>query len=473
MLLPITSVMGLSQRMLTRSFNTLTQTIPSKGFTELPSKELVSVKGPDSSKFLNGLITSKILPISVKKNLTTISDEKDSSGKITLTESDMSQTNWGLLNEDECSGEQRVSRNGLYTMILNSKGRVFGDIFIYPYQFIDTEYQERPPQYLMECDDKLHNQLSGLLKIHKLKSKVTIDKNAAGKVWFMYNQEQSDLLYELKEKYFNYEANKSPEIALDNATSFLKDTRLFQQTLNTDDIISIAFDDRCEEFGLRIITKSSVDSLTDIISPQFINQQDQITEETYHIRRQLFGIPEGSVELKPNKLLPLECNLEFMNGVNFDKGCYIGQELTVRTHHTGIIRKRVVPVRLSILDENINDHELNFDPNDNVVDLIPEGLNHVEIYSDKLKESKTPLAASPFATSSSSTTSAKPSKRSSSGTLLSTYGNIGIALVRLEDFADECANFFIELPNGDNELIKVKVKSYVPYWWPFEGDEEE
>ena len=36
-----------------------------------------------------------------------------------------------------------------------------------------------------------------------------------------------------------------------------------------------------------------------------------------------------------------------MSGVSFHKGCYLGQELTARTFHTGVTRKRIVPVKLS------------------------------------------------------------------------------------------------------------------------------
>lgn len=41
-----------------------------------------------------------------------------------------------------------------------------------------------------------------------------------------------------------------------------------------------------------------------------------------------------------------------MNGVNFRKGCYVGQELTIRTHHTGVVRKRILPMTLELENQN-------------------------------------------------------------------------------------------------------------------------
>jgi len=43
--------------------------------------------------------------------------------------------------------------------------------------------------------------------------------------------------------------------------------------------------------------------------------------------------------------IPLEYNLAGLNAISFDKGCYIGQELIARTHHRGVIRKRLMPMK--------------------------------------------------------------------------------------------------------------------------------
>ena len=58
------------------------------------------------------------------------------------------------------------------------------------------------------------------------------------------------------------------------------------------------------------------------------------------------GLPDGSRDILIEQSFPLECGFDELNGVDYEKGCYVGQELTARIHHRGKVRKRLVPVRL-------------------------------------------------------------------------------------------------------------------------------
>jgi tRNA-modifying protein YgfZ len=58
------------------------------------------------------------------------------------------------------------------------------------------------------------------------------------------------------------------------------------------------------------------------------------------------GIPDGSRDLTVEKAILLESGFDELNGVDWQKGCYIGQELTARTKYRGLVKKRLMPVRI-------------------------------------------------------------------------------------------------------------------------------
>src|SRR5215468_5019783 len=68
--------------------------------------------------------------------------------------------------------------------------------------------------------------------------------------------------------------------------------------------------------------------------------------ETYDRLRLSFGIPDGSRDLVPEKSILLEAGFDELNGIDWQKGCYVGQELTARTKYRGLIRKRLMPVEI-------------------------------------------------------------------------------------------------------------------------------
>jgi tRNA-modifying protein YgfZ len=55
------------------------------------------------------------------------------------------------------------------------------------------------------------------------------------------------------------------------------------------------------------------------------------------------GIPEGA-DFGSDRMFALDADLDELHGVSFDKGCYVGQELTARMKHRGTARKRLLPV---------------------------------------------------------------------------------------------------------------------------------
>jgi len=62
------------------------------------------------------------------------------------------------------------------------------------------------------------------------------------------------------------------------------------------------------------------------------------TEHRLHL-----GVPEGR-DFGQDEMFALDADLEELNGVSFDKGCYVGQELTARMKHRGTARKKLLPV---------------------------------------------------------------------------------------------------------------------------------
>jgi tRNA-modifying protein YgfZ len=65
--------------------------------------------------------------------------------------------------------------------------------------------------------------------------------------------------------------------------------------------------------------------------------------DTYHAHRIGLGVPEGGRDFLFGDALPHEALMDQLNGVDFDKGCYVGQEVVSRMQHRGTARTRIVP----------------------------------------------------------------------------------------------------------------------------------
>lgn len=70
---------------------------------------------------------------------------------------------------------------------------------------------------------------------------------------------------------------------------------------------------------------------------------ETVTPAVYHAHRIALGVGDAAKDFEPDRTFPLEVNFDEMNGVDFQKGCFVGQEVTSRTKRRGSVRKRLLP----------------------------------------------------------------------------------------------------------------------------------
>lgn len=70
---------------------------------------------------------------------------------------------------------------------------------------------------------------------------------------------------------------------------------------------------------------------------------EAVTPAAYHAHRIALGVGDAAKDFEPDRTFPLEVNFDDMNGVDFQKGCFVGQEVTSRTKRRGSVRKRLLP----------------------------------------------------------------------------------------------------------------------------------
>lgn len=82
---------------------------------------------------------------------------------------------------------------------------------------------------------------------------------------------------------------------------------------------------------------------TRLITDQKIDVSVQADYDLWQMQN---GVPDV-LDFERERTSMLEANMDLLHAVSWDKGCYMGQELTARTHYRGLVKKRLYPVRLT------------------------------------------------------------------------------------------------------------------------------
>ena len=90
-----------------------------------------------------------------------------------------------------------------------------------------------------------------------------------------------------------------------------------------------------------------------ILAPEELKQKvadligaDLVDSDAYEVHRIALGVPRGGLDFAYGDAFPHETNMDRLNGIDFDKGCYVGQEVVSRMQHRGTARTRTVKVLL-------------------------------------------------------------------------------------------------------------------------------
>ena len=68
------------------------------------------------------------------------------------------------------------------------------------------------------------------------------------------------------------------------------------------------------------------------------------TESDWQAHRLAVGVPDPSADAPADKTYPIEANFDLLNGIDFQKGCFVGQETTSRMKRRGAIKTRMLPI---------------------------------------------------------------------------------------------------------------------------------
>jgi folate-binding protein YgfZ len=211
---------------------------------------------------------------------------------IAVTGDDRVEFLQGLISNDTT----RVSPGkAIWAALLTPQGRFLNDMFV-----VDGGHDT----LLLETERERAAALSKKLSMYTLRAKAKVeDRSAAMEVAVV----------------FGSEAHKA--LGLEKCVTFA--------------------DPRLPDLGVRVLARAG-EAAAILNSHGFV---PALPEDYYALRLPL-GVPDGSRDLLPEKALLLESGFDELNGVDWKKGCYMGQELTARTKYRGLVKKRLFPVRV-------------------------------------------------------------------------------------------------------------------------------
>ena len=168
--------------------------------------------------------------------------------------------------------------------------------------------------YFIDCEKDQSEEIFNQLNLYKIRSKVEI----------------LNLSNEFVVASFGYEKY----LSIEGSKNILGYTLKYKED-------PIILDPRNKNLGARLII--NLEKL--YLSLKKLDLKDD-NIENYYIKSHKLGIVPKNLNQLKNKLFSIECNYEELNGIDFKKGCYVGQENTARIKLKNKLSKRLFPIKI-------------------------------------------------------------------------------------------------------------------------------
>ena len=193
--------------------------------------------------------------------------------------------------------------NSCFSSLLTPQGKFL-------FEFLVTKHKEG---YFLDCEKTQIDDLFKQLSLYKLRSEVQI-----------LNLSNEFMVTALS--YEKFISIKGSEDKLGFTMRYIED--------------SIFLDPRNKNLGARLII--NLEKLN--LSLEKLNLKSSKPEEYYNLSFELGILQKNTNKLK-DKIFGLECNFEELNAIDFQKGCYVGQENTSRIKLRNKLRRRILPIK--------------------------------------------------------------------------------------------------------------------------------
>ena len=196
------------------------------------------------------------------------------------------------------------NEKSIYSALLSPQGKYLYDFFI---------FQDSKSNYLIiDCEKNSYQELMQKLNIYKLRSNVEINLQDRIDVYTVYGSDLIKFISNLKMTY------------QEGYTKNISDNLFF-------------IDPRNKSLGLRVYSNN--------LSNEFKEIASGILSDWHYLRIKN-NIPHPYIDLEKEKSFIIENNFEQINAIDFNKGCYIGQENTARQKYRGTAKRKLVKAKI-------------------------------------------------------------------------------------------------------------------------------